>query len=77
MPYKKRKITSQSVSYTNKLHDPPKNMDVNSRLSTSSLKFPVTSRVSPPYLKCIHMVEKQAYSRGVIRSLTNSENMVD
>ena len=40
------------------VHDPPKNMDVNSLLSTSSLKFPLTSRVHPPYFKCIHMVEK-------------------
>ena len=56
--------------------DPPKIMDVNSPLNTSSLKFLVTSRVNPPYLKCIHMVEIYAYSRGVIHSLTNDVNMV-
>ena len=57
------------------VRDPPKIMDVNSLLSTSSLKFPVTSRVNPPYVKCIHMVGKQACSRGVIHSLTNHPNM--
>ena len=57
------------------VHDPPKVMDVNTLLSTSSLKFPVTSRVYPPYMKCKHMVEKKAYSRGVIHSLTNNPNM--
>ena len=40
------------------VHDQPKYIDVNSLLCTLSLKFPVTSRVNPPNLKCIHMVEK-------------------
>ena len=56
--------------------DPPKTMDVNSPLNTSSLKFPVTSRINPPYLKCIHKVEIYAYIRGVIHSLKNNVNMV-
>ena len=56
--------------------DPPKITDVNSTLNTSSLKFPITSRVNPPYLKCIHMVEIYANSRGVNHSLTNNVNMV-
>ena len=56
--------------------DPSKTMDVNSPLNTPSLKFPITTRVNPPYLKCIHMIEIYAYSRDVIHSLTNNVNMV-
>ena len=56
--------------------DPPKIMDVNSPLNTSTLKFPLTSRVNPPNLKCKHMVEIHAYSRGVIHSLATDVNMV-
>ena len=40
------------------VHDPPKIIDVNSLISTSCLRLTVTPRVNPPYLKCIHMVEK-------------------
>ena len=52
-------------------------MELSTHLNISSIKHPVTSRVNPPCVKCIHMVEKFAYSRGVIHSLTNNANMVD
>ena len=58
------------------VHDLPKFEDVKSLLNTSSVKLPVASRVNPPYLKCIHMVEKYVYSRGVNDSLTNNAKMV-
>ena len=55
---------------------PPKIMEVKTHLNTSNVKLPVTSCVNSPYLKCIHMVEKSAYSRGVIHSLTNISKVV-
>ena len=45
-------------------------------LITTSAKLPVTSRVHPPYLKCVHMVDKYTYSRRVIHSLTKLTNKV-
>ena len=40
-------------------------MDLKSPFNTLSLKLLVTSRVNPPYLNCIHKVEKYAFSRGI------------
>ena len=72
----KRMNTSHYMRYTTVLHGPPKITEAKTHLNTSSVKLPVTSRVNPPYLKCIYMVEKKAYSRGVIFSLTNNVSMV-
>ena len=50
-------------------------MEVNFCLNTTSVKLLVTSRVNPPYLKCIYMVEKYANTRGVNPLLINIANM--
>ena len=50
-------------------------MELRSRLNTTSISLPVTSRVNQSYLKCIYMVEKHAKIRGV-SSLTINANMV-
>ena len=59
------------MRYTIKFYDPPKRMEVKTHLIASTVKLPVT-----PWLKFIHMVEKYAYIRGVIDSLTINVNMV-
>ena len=64
------------MKYTIILHDPPKIMEVKTQINTSSVKHPATSRVDQPYLKCIYMIEKNADSRNVIYSVTNTANMV-
>ena len=64
------------MRYTIVLHDPPKIMEIKTDLKTSRVKFPVTARVNPAYLKCLYMVEKYAKSRVVIHSVTDNENMV-
>ena len=74
--HKIRNITPHQLRYTIILHEPPKIMEMKTHLTISSVKLPVTSRVNTPYLKCIHMIEKHAYIRGVIHSLTNNANMV-
>ena len=35
----------------------PKNIGVETDSNTTKVKLPTTSRVNPPYLKCIYMVE--------------------
>ena len=58
------------------IHYPPTIIEVKTLLNTTKVKLPVASCVNSPYLKCIYMVEKYAYSRGVILSLTNNANKV-
>ena len=55
----------------------PKLNEVRTNLNISIVKLPVTSRVNPPNMKCLHTVEKYAYSRGVTHSLPNTANMMD
>ena len=57
---------------SNIVHDPPKTKEVKSPLYTSSVKHLAIARVNPQHLKCIHMIEKHAFSRGVIHSLTRN-----
>ena len=71
-----RNITSHYMRYTIIWHDPPKTMEVKTHLNTSTVKLHVSSRVSPTYLKYIHMVEEYACSGGVIHSLKNNANLV-
>ena len=73
---KEKKITLHYMRYTIILYDPPKIMEVKTDLNISSIKLPVTQRFKPPYLTYIYMVEKYAYSRGVIHSLTNTASLV-
>ena len=42
------------MRYTNIVHYPSEIVEVKTHSITSSLKLPVTTRVNPPYLKCIH-----------------------
>ena len=72
------KLRSYPIKWGTQLHYTihPKILALKTHLIISSVKLSVTTRVNPPYLHCIHMVEKYAYSRGVIHSLTNNANMV-
>ena len=72
---KKKQVYLPLHKVSTKIPNPHIIMEVKSHLNTSSVRLPVISRVSPPYLKCIHMVEKYACSRDVIHSLTNNANM--
>ena len=63
---KKRKNTFHYMRYTNILHEPPKIMEEKTHLNTSTVKLPVTSRVNPPSMKNMDIVEKYDYSRCVI-----------
>ena len=51
-------------------------MEIKSPLNTTSIKLPVTSRVSPSFLKWMYIAEKYVVSRDVIHSVTNIPNMV-
>ena len=70
------KISSQYMSYTFILHVTLKIKEAKTHSNTSTAKLSVTPRVNPPYLKCIHMIEKHVYIRGVINSLTEMANML-
>ena len=76
MSCEKEKVTSHCMRCVFIVYHPPKIMKVKSCLTTTSVKHPVTSRVNPPYLECIHIVEKYAHIRGVNHFLTINANIV-
>ena len=59
------------------VYNPPNFMEVKSSSDTISVKLPVRSRVFPPSLKCIYMLEKYVHIRGVNPFLAINVNMVD
>ena len=58
------------------VHYPPKTIVGKTHLNTTKVKLPVASSDNQPYLKCKYMVEKYAYSRGVVHCLTNNASKV-